>query len=232
MTENNITNKTITIHIDSQAAIKAVYKYIITNQTVKETKQAINKLSQRNKVNISWIPAHIGHAGNEIADRLAKRGAENREGLEEHFLPIPVKETYTKIETWGEKKHQTYWDNIRTCRQTKHFCPKITNKHWKVINKMNRREAMYLTQIYTGHATVQYHLHNMKIEETNICKFCEEVKEDVEHFIAHCPYFALKRKQIFNEYFITEKLSTLHPIDIMKFVNLTKRFTSFNFELN
>ena len=37
-----------------------------------------------NQVKLSWIPAHIGHAGNEIAGRLAKRGANNRENREEH----------------------------------------------------------------------------------------------------------------------------------------------------
>ena len=29
-----------------------------------------------NRVTLSWVPGHEGHMGNEVADRLAKRGAD------------------------------------------------------------------------------------------------------------------------------------------------------------
>ena len=227
-----ITDKNITIHIDSQAAIKAVHNYISRNKTVHRAKEAVNKLSEKNNVKLSWIPAHIGHAGNEIADRLAKRGAKNTEGKVEHFLPIPTRETITKIEEWGEKKHQKRWDDITTCRQTKMMCPKISNRYWKTIASMTRTRAMYMTQIFSGHATLQYHLWNMKIEETPICKFCTYSRETVEHFIAQCPFFARARMQIFREFEISKPLSDLSHRDIMKFVNLTKRFTDFQFQVH
>ena len=224
-------NKDVKIHIDSQAAIRAVSGYVSRNNTVFKAKKAVNKLAETNKVTLSWIPAHIGHAGNEIADRLAKRGARNRENRAEHCLPIPTRETYIKIENWGKNKHQKVWDNLSTCRQSKMFCPKISNQYWRNISTMNRTKAMYMTQIFTGHASLQYHLHNMKIEDTPICKFCEEEKETVEHFLAHCPYFAQKRRQVFKVFELEEPLASLKYSDIMKFVNLTKRFTNFSFDV-
>ena len=80
------------------------------------------------------------------------------------------------------------------------FCPTVSNKYWKTIERMNRRSAMYMTQIYTGHASLQYHLNKMKIEDSAICKFCEYEQETVEHYITNCPYFAIKRMRIFNDY--------------------------------
>ena len=36
----------------------------------------VNKISETNTVSIKWMPGHEGHLGNEIADRLAKLGAQ------------------------------------------------------------------------------------------------------------------------------------------------------------
>ena len=66
MLEKKIEEKQITIHIDSQAAIRALDKYITKSKTVKEAKIQLNKLSKKNEVKLSWIPAHIGHAGKHL----------------------------------------------------------------------------------------------------------------------------------------------------------------------
>ena len=111
------------------------------------------------------------------------------------------------------------------------FCPKISQAYWKTLKKMNRTRAMYMIQIFTGHASLQYHLHNMKIEDTPTCQFCEEDKETVEHFLTQCPFFATKRRQVFNTFEIKEPLSSLKHTDVMRFVNLTKRFANFQFDV-
>ena len=232
LNEKGVTGKKITIFVDNQAAITSIYNYVVRNSIVRDAKMAVNRICEQNEVKIQWIPAHVGHAGNEIADRLAKRGAANRENLPEHFLPVPIQEVYNKIDRWGKNQHQIGWDNVETCRQTKMFCPQTSNKYWKLISSMNRRNSMYITQIFTGHASVQYHLHKMKIEQTALCQFCKEEDETIEHFIAKCPYFASKRRQVFIDSFIRVPMHCIHPYAIMKFVNLTKRFASFNFKVS
>ena len=59
------------MYIDSQAAIKALSKYIITQKTVLNCKELLNKVSEMNNLTLNWISSHVRHLGNEIADRLA-----------------------------------------------------------------------------------------------------------------------------------------------------------------
>jgi ribonuclease HI len=60
----------IVIRCDSQAAI-----ININSKTVLECRKLLNQLGARNNLKICWIKAHASHAGNEMADRLAKMGA-------------------------------------------------------------------------------------------------------------------------------------------------------------
>jgi ribonuclease HI len=65
----------IIIRYNSQAAIKAINNIKINSKTVLECRKLLNQLGARNSLKICWIKAHALHAGNEMADRLAKMGA-------------------------------------------------------------------------------------------------------------------------------------------------------------
>jgi ribonuclease HI len=68
-------HQNIVIRCDSQAAINAIISTNISSKTVAKCRRLLNKLGSNNKVSISWSKAHAAHAGNELADRLAKMGA-------------------------------------------------------------------------------------------------------------------------------------------------------------
>ena len=103
------------------------------------------------------------------------------------------------------------------------ICPKVNKKVTKFILKMSRRKMMYATQILTGHASLNYHLHNMKISESEKCPKCDEDRETVEHFVKDCPFYFRQRWEVFREYKLKQDLHKYSFMKIMKFVTKTKR---------
>ena len=60
---------------DSQAVLQALTSNNRKAQTVKDTYDALNTLADQAKlVRLTWIKAHIGLDGNELADEYAKLG--------------------------------------------------------------------------------------------------------------------------------------------------------------
>ena len=67
--------KFVRFFIASQAALWALSKISITSKLVMETIQALCKVAAGRHIVLNWTPAHVGIAGNEKADELAKAGA-------------------------------------------------------------------------------------------------------------------------------------------------------------
>jgi ribonuclease HI len=55
----------------SQAAIKALDSFQLNSKLVWDCHQSLVKLAEHNKIQLVWMPEHMGIDGNEIADQLA-----------------------------------------------------------------------------------------------------------------------------------------------------------------
>ena len=88
---------------------------------------------------------------------------------------------------------------------------------------MNRRNAMYATQIITGHNVLNRHLNIMNISENPNCEKCGQEPETIEHVIKNCPAYIQKRKQKLGEFILTKDLQEYRLDKIISFVNLTGR---------
>jgi hypothetical protein len=76
----------IHIFIDNQYAIRAADSYTrvrANRRQVKLTRDALASLRNITTVTLHWVPGHASIPGNELADRLAKRGAS---GITSHDL--------------------------------------------------------------------------------------------------------------------------------------------------
>jgi ribonuclease HI len=69
--EKGYTGRNIFILSDSQADIKALDSYQINSKLVWECHQSLVKLAEHNRIQLVWVPGHMGIAGNETADQLA-----------------------------------------------------------------------------------------------------------------------------------------------------------------
>ena len=78
------------IFIDSQTAIKRLQLNALTGgqELVFKITQSYSYLASRNiSINFYWVPSHLGIYGNEVADKLAKKGLSRRE----------IKSSYTSL---------------------------------------------------------------------------------------------------------------------------------------
>ena len=227
MLVQEVRGKTITFYVDNQAAIKTLGNYQIRSKVAAESKRMVNKLAEYNEVKITWIPGHSGHMGNEVADRLAKRGTVMK--TQGPWCSIPVAEAVVNMEikTKIKKMWQEKWTGLTKCRQTKMMLPNASNNLWRQLSKHPRKKMNLITQLYTGHNTLKRHLNVMSIEDDGRCNQCEEddTEETVEHYLTDCPAFARNRHHTLGNIVLnSNELPNLSLDKILKFVSQTCRF--------
>jgi ribonuclease HI len=223
--KEQLEDKNINYYIDNQSAIKSLGNYQIKNKQVLECKNLLNKLSSRNTVQLFWIPGHSGHMGNEVADRLAKLGVKTKVFGPQPIIPVSEASIKGGIKEWSKQSHQQYWTNLPSCRQTRMMLPEINKQIWSQITKLSRTNMKRITQILTGHSTLQRHLYLMKMEDSPICENCLEDEETAEHFLTECPAFAIERYHTLGKMFLEQNdLPNLRIKQILSFINETKRF--------
>ena len=150
-------NKSVVINCDSQAAIMALDNTKIKSKTTLEAVLALNKLRENNQVLIRWIPAHSGYLGNEKADSLAKRGANNTDAT---LLKLPIPKVTWDVAIRGRTKHNI-WTKWRDAPPS-HFTRVWRKKFSKSIHKLNCVNLRKVTMFLTGHVTLNYHLNKYK----------------------------------------------------------------------
>jgi ribonuclease HI len=70
-TEKGYKGRNICILSDNQAAVKARNNFQINSKLVWYCHQSLKRLAEHNRVQLIWVPGHMGIDGNEMADQLA-----------------------------------------------------------------------------------------------------------------------------------------------------------------
>ena len=208
----------VNILTDSQATFKALAKPTCSSKTVKECMNNLNSLAADFKVTISWIKAHAGHPGNELADEKAKEGAQS------DGIPIMDRETKSQLKNTINTHYQgawaSRWNNLRQCRQTKIWFQHPSKADSKVLLKQNRETFSRLVRWITGHNFLKRH--NAIIDPENpdaICRFCELEKETSSHLITDCEVLCHLRQECFLAYFLDTKTPVWRGRQLIKFLN-------------
>ena len=105
---------------DSQAALQALKSNKCEALTVKNTPDALNSLAEQAKVvRLTWIKAHIGLDGTELADEYAKLGTVD------DTVKIRTQTTHKEIKAATREyvyhKWKAKWRPLKKCRMTKVF---------------------------------------------------------------------------------------------------------------
>ena len=140
---NNIP-RTIMIHTDSRITLESLKimknRYHLIEEIRKKT-IALEK--EKWNIEYTWIKAHAGHYGNELADKFAKEAARNSDT---YYNKIPKSETeHQEREKSIEKWHQE-WDNTTKGFVTKEYFPNIKDRL-----KMRIKLTPNFTAMVTAH---------------------------------------------------------------------------------
>ena len=218
---NKITNKEIEIHSDSQAAIKSFNKRKITNSITLECINMLNKLGEKNKVTVAWIPGHRGFEGNELADKLAKEGAQlTKESTIKSVIPHSHK--LKIIKNHYSQSQLSAWKTANISEKTKEMinpilakCNNNIKKLGKSMCELQTKQIRLITQILSGKNRLNYHMFNIGYTYSKECDYCqadnegkrkfwEEEEETAFHIIAECPTFSTLRQKEFGESKLTD----------------------------
>ena len=123
---------------DSRSAPDALY-----NQSEPHLSRTLHSILEERRVVLQWIPAHCGINGNEMGDKLAKKGA----AMKQHDNPITLAKRKTII------KH---------CFKTR----KIPDNY----HKLDRAGQVIIMRLRTGHNKLNAHMHKtMKFVQSPLC---------------------------------------------------------------
>ena len=96
------------------------------------------------------------------------------------------------LRKWEERKFAAHWLNCAGQRQAKLFLSPNKGISDKLLS-LNRVDLRLLTGYLTGHCSLRYHLNNIGLSETNVCRFCEMDIESSEHVLCECPALGRQR---------------------------------------
>lgn len=201
---------------DSQAVLKAVRAYSHGSWTVWECRRSLSQLAKNNSLTLMWVPGHEGIEGNEVADELAKRGANAIPFGPEPFCGLPTAHRREVVQKWEEDKRRTYWNNVPGLRQSKRL---IKPDYSRKVLELTRNELRIFTGLMTGHCALRYHLKKMGKEESENCRLCESAAETAEHILCTCDAIAHKRFSHFGRDRLShEEVSSITPKKVTKFI--------------
>jgi hypothetical protein len=175
------------------------------------------------KVEFSWIKAHAGHRGNEVADQLAKEAARSKI-IEERYNRVPESTVACKLKEQSVKQWQNEWERSTKGAITKSFFPNIVDKL-----KLRIKATPNFTAIVTGHGNIQT-IYKYKITENPMCS-CDKGEQTVDRIIFDCKLQEHERDRLKAVVIRSEKWSVSRDKLGLKYYKNFKPFTD-NIVLN
>ena len=159
------------------------HKYLI-----EEIRKKMTTLEAHWNTEISWVKAHIGIIGNELADHLAKTAA-NDNDTKIIFKRLPIGPLINKIKEETMQNWKKEWEDCTKADITKKFFPNIQDRQ-----KLRMEIIPIFTAMVTGHGKTGAYLHRFKILENATCP-CGDGDQTIDHLLNRCPMLNTQRER-------------------------------------
>ena len=158
------------------------------------------------KLEIIWVPGHMGSRGNEEADNAAKQAAMG-ETSKRRDLPTEIsgcKRIATspsaakqRITTAAKRKWTKAWkDSLRYSYFRSFENRNRGNGYEKLVAKLRRNQLSVITQLRTKHIPLNFYLHCIKKADSPHCPHCPGVTENIRHLLFDCGNYTRARETL------------------------------------
>jgi ribonuclease HI len=218
---SNVEEKTVLVYTDSRITLQMLKKKQQKKQThlIEQIRSKVFELEQDEwKVECSWIKAHAGHRGNELADQLAKEAASSRT-IDKCYTRFPKSAVLGDLNEQSVNQWQKERERSSKGAVTKSFFPEITDRLKLKINATPK-----FTAIVTGHGNIKTYLFKYRIIERPRCS-CEEGEQSVDHIIYDCKLLEQEKTRLKAVVTRSEKWPVSRDKLSIKFYRYFKEFT-------
>ncbi|GBM29165.1 hypothetical protein AVEN_50201-1 [Araneus ventricosus] len=163
----------VNIHTDSLSSISAINSANTRSEFVNKVKSNIFKA--KNMVGLSWVKAHVGIPGNELADQQAKLAITSGEKF---VIPAPYYHLKGLLKNYIVNKWNEYWNSYDSASgiRVRGYINQVSPK-FLIHNK-------FLIYFLSGHGPFPSYLHRFKFLDSPHC-ICGMLG-DADHYIFSC----------------------------------------------
>lgn len=189
----NSSKELVNILSDSRSSLELLGNPRTTHPLTSKIKASIKDIrAQGRAVRLFWLRAHVGTAGNERADELAKQAALGPVGSLD-YSEVPLSYAKKKIREETVCKWQDRYTSSSTGSVTKIFFPDAA-KAYRTVRKTKLTPKQ--VQAFTGHGGMAEYLHRFKLMASPGCECDPDTSESTFHIILTCPRFAAARMEL------------------------------------